>query len=47
MRKASLWVVFIYLICLPAIAQQDTERGKNKAVARGFFRGSARPGPFR
>jgi predicted ester cyclase len=37
MRKASLWVVFIYLICLPAIAQQDTERGKNKAVARGFF----------
>jgi hypothetical protein len=37
MRKASLWVLFIYLICLPAIAQQDTERGKNKAVARGFF----------
>jgi predicted SnoaL-like aldol condensation-catalyzing enzyme len=36
MRKASLWA-FKYLICLPAIAQQDTEQEKNKAVARSFF----------
>jgi predicted ester cyclase len=31
-----LWA-FKYLICLPAIARQDTEQEKNKAVAGSFF----------
>ena len=36
MRNAWL-CTFMYLICLPAIAQQSSEQEKNKAVARGFF----------
>ena len=36
MRNAW-WCTFVYLICLPAIAQQSSEQEKNKAVARSFF----------
>jgi hypothetical protein len=45
MRKASLWA-FKYLICLPAIAQQDPEQEKNKAVAGSFFEEVLDPGRF-
>lgn len=34
----NTWLcTFMYLICLPAIAQQSSEQEKNKAVARSFF----------
>jgi hypothetical protein len=46
MRKASLWA-FMCLICLPAIAQQDTEQEKKQSCRPQFFQESARPETFR
>lgn len=36
MRK-SLFLLLLFVICVPARAQQTTERERNKGIARSFF----------
>ena len=36
MRKALLWM-FLFVLCMPIVAQQASEQERNKAIARSFF----------